>query len=170
VADKQTVLKLIRFFMSRNTFTKFTKLVLRQFNLNPKCTETHLRASTFSKIFRGGDPFLQRVEGMRKSDSWERRVREGRGEEENVQSKQNLITPWIGLSAREMREAATCLWNYGVKVRQLRDYSNVVLKKIKEIETFVTTNCLIVMFFRLVFAFCLIFLVLYQHVFLILTN
>jgi predicted transcriptional regulator len=58
MADKQTVLKLIRFFMSRNTFTKFIKLVLRQFNLNPKCTETHLRASTFSKIFRGRDPFF----------------------------------------------------------------------------------------------------------------
>jgi hypothetical protein len=35
-----------------------------------------------------------------------------------------------------------------VKVRQLRDYSNVVLKdKVKEIKTFVTTDCLIVMFF-----------------------
>jgi hypothetical protein len=32
--------------------------------------------------------------------------------------------------------------------------------KIKEIETFVTTDCLTVIFFRLVFAFCLIFLVL----------
>jgi predicted transcriptional regulator len=79
VADKQTILKLIRFFMSRNTFTKFIKLVLRQFNLNRKCTETHLRASTFSKIFRGEDPFLQRVEGMREGDSWERGL--GRGEE-----------------------------------------------------------------------------------------
>jgi hypothetical protein len=96
VTDKKTVLKLIRFFKSRNTFTKFIKLVLRQFNLNRKCTETHLRASTFSKIFRARDPFLQRVEGMREGDSWERRVREGRGEEGIVQSKQNLITPWIG--------------------------------------------------------------------------
>jgi hypothetical protein len=33
---------------------------------------------------------------MREGDSWERRVREGRGEEGIVQSKQNLITPWIG--------------------------------------------------------------------------
>jgi hypothetical protein len=96
MADKQTVLELIRFFVSRNTFTKFIKLVLRQLNLNRKCTQTHLRASTFSKISRGRDPFLQRVEGMREGDSWERRVTEGRGEEGNMQSKQNLITPWIG--------------------------------------------------------------------------
>jgi hypothetical protein len=50
----------------------------------------------FEKIFRDDNPYLQRVEGMREGDSWERRVREGRREEGNVRSKENLIIPWIG--------------------------------------------------------------------------
>jgi hypothetical protein len=51
-----------------------------------------------------------------------------------------------------------------------RLFERRIKDKVKEIKTFVTTDCLIVIFFRLVFAFCLIFLVLYQHVFLILMN
>jgi hypothetical protein len=50
MADKQTVLKFIRFFISRNTYIKlefYDSLIL---------TETYLRASTFSKIFRGYTP------------------------------------------------------------------------------------------------------------------
>jgi hypothetical protein len=59
--------------------------VLRQLDLNRKCTETHLRASTFSKIFRGytPDPFFTAGRGN-DGDSWERRVREGREGEGNV--------------------------------------------------------------------------------------
>jgi hypothetical protein len=46
--------------------------VLRQHNLNRKCTKTHLRASRFSKIFRGytpGCPFAA-GEGLREGKSW----------------------------------------------------------------------------------------------------
>jgi hypothetical protein len=39
-----------------------------------------------------------------------------------------------------------------------RLFERRIKDKIKEIETFVTTDCLRVMFFRLIFAFCLIFL------------
>jgi hypothetical protein len=41
-----------------------------------------------------------------------------------------------------------------------RLFERRIKNKIKEIETFVTTDCLTVMFFRLVFDFCLIFIVL----------
>jgi hypothetical protein len=34
--------------------------------------------------------------------------------------------PWIGRSATESQGAVTGLLNYGLKVRQHRDYSNVV--------------------------------------------
>jgi hypothetical protein len=51
-----------------------------------------------------------------------------------------------------------------------RLFERRIKDKIKEIETSVTTDCLRVMFFPFGFAFCLIFLVLYQHVLLILIN
>jgi hypothetical protein len=68
--------------MSINTFTKLN-CVLRQLDLNRKCTETHLRESTFSKIFRGYTPgplFTAGI-GNEEGESWERKVREGRGRE-----------------------------------------------------------------------------------------
>jgi hypothetical protein len=48
-----------------------------------------------------------------------------------------------------------------------RLFERRIKDNIKEIETFITTDCLTVMFFRLVFAF---FLVPQQHVLLILLN
>jgi hypothetical protein len=39
-----------------------------------------------------------------------------------------------------------------------RLFERRIKDKVKEIETFVTTDCLTVMFFPFVFAFCLIFL------------
>jgi hypothetical protein len=51
----------------------------------------------------------------------------GRGEEYVVPTEpQN--NPWIGRSATESEGAATGLLNYGLKVRQPRDYLNVVEK------------------------------------------
>jgi hypothetical protein len=87
-------LKLIRFFMSRNTFTKleFSDSLIWTENAL-KFTYAHLHFQKFSGVLPP-DPSLQQVEGMREGDSWERRLREGRESEGNVQSKQNLrITP-----------------------------------------------------------------------------
>jgi hypothetical protein len=51
------------------------------------------------------------------------------------------------------------LWA-GIKATP-RLFERRIKDKIKEIETFIPTDCLTVMFLRLVFAFCLIFLVLW---------
>jgi hypothetical protein len=91
-------------------------------NLNRKCIETHLRVSTFSKIFRDYtlDPLLQRVEGLREGDSWERKVREERGGEENVQSKQNLRMQQLENARQKIRKDQETEYLYLHNIRETK--------------------------------------------------
>jgi hypothetical protein len=77
VADKQTVLKFFKLFVSKNTFTKlefYDSLIGTKNAL--KFTNVHLH---FQKIpgIMPIFPFSE-GEGLRESEGWERKVREGR--------------------------------------------------------------------------------------------
>jgi hypothetical protein len=74
--------------------------------------------------------------------------------------KKPLNNPWIGQRVNRRRRQHVC-GNMYIKAEEVRQPVERRIKdKIKEIETFITTDCLTIMFFRLVFASCLIFLVL----------
>jgi hypothetical protein len=78
MTEKQTLLKFIRFFMSRNTFTKlefYDSLILTENAL--KLTYVHLNFQKFWGLYTG--PFFTASRGNEEGDSWERRVRDGRG-------------------------------------------------------------------------------------------
>jgi hypothetical protein len=61
----------------------------------------------------------------------------------------------------EMQEAANIFVELWAESKETpRVFERRMKDKIKEIETFFTTDCLRVIFLRLVFSFCLIFLVL----------
>jgi hypothetical protein len=79
---------------------------------------------------------------MREGDSWDRRLREGRGGEGNVQYKQNLrITPGQvdqRVNRRRRQHMFVELWSESKATPRL--FERRIKEKNKEIETFVTTD------------------------------